>query len=70
MHNTVFPPVSGFLTYLKGLKPKNKRALAFGSYGWNGVGVKEIMDVLKELKFDTLEPIMVKFRLSRARESL
>uniref|UniRef100_A0A7C3M8T0 FprA family A-type flavoprotein n=1 Tax=Archaeoglobus fulgidus TaxID=2234 RepID=A0A7C3M8T0_ARCFL len=62
IHNTLFPPVAGFLTYLRGLKPQNKKGLAFGSYGWNGNGVKEIQKVLEELKFETLEPLMVKFR--------
>ncbi len=64
IHNSIFPPVAGFLTYLKGLKPKNKKALAFGSYGWNGVAVKEVNKVLEELKFETLEPLMIKFRPS------
>ncbi len=62
IHNGLFPPVAGFLTYLKGLKPQNKKALAFGSYGWNGNAVKEIQKILEELKFETLEPFMVKFR--------
>ncbi|WP_290596272.1 MULTISPECIES: FprA family A-type flavoprotein [unclassified Archaeoglobus] len=64
IHNGLFPPVAGFLTYLKGLKPQNKKALTFGSYGWNGNGVKEIQKVLEELKFETLEPLMVKFKPS------
>ncbi|MET1123742.1 MAG: FprA family A-type flavoprotein [Archaeoglobaceae archaeon] len=62
IHNGLFPPVGGFLTYLRGLKPQKKRALAFGSYGWNGNAVKEIQKVFEELKFETLEPLMVKFR--------
>ncbi len=65
LHNSIFPPVAGFLTYLKGLKPRNKRALAFGSYGWNGVAVKEIQKVFEELKFETLEPLQIKFRPSK-----
>jgi len=62
IHNGIFPPVAGFLTYLKGLKPQNKKALAFGSYGWNGNAVKEIQKVFEELKLETLDPLMVKFR--------
>ena len=62
IHNGIFPPVAGFLTYLKGLKPQNKKALAFGSYGWNGNAVKEIQEVFEELKLETLNPLMVKFR--------
>ncbi len=61
IHNGLFPPVAGFLAYLKGLKPQKKKALAFGSYGWNGNAVKEVQKVLEELKFNTMEPFMVKF---------
>ena len=64
IHNGLFPTDAGFLTYLKGLKPQNKKALAFGSYGWNGNAVKEVQKVLEELKFETLEPFMVKFKPS------
>ena len=62
IHNNIFPPMAGFLSYLKGLRPREKRALAFGSYGWNGAGVKEILKILEELKFETLEPLMIKFK--------
>ncbi|MEM1752417.1 MAG: FprA family A-type flavoprotein [Archaeoglobaceae archaeon] len=61
IHNSLFPPVAGFLSYLKSLKPKNKKALAFGSYGWNGVAVKEIAKVLEELGFETKQ-FAVKFK--------
>ncbi len=64
IHNGIFPPIAGFLAYLKGLKPKNKRALAFGSYGWNGAAIKEIVKILEELKFDVIEPLAVKFKPS------
>ncbi len=64
IHNSLFPPVTGFLTYLKGLRPQKKKALAFGSYGWNGAGIKEIVRVFEELKLETLEPLAVKFRPS------
>lgn len=61
IHNSLFPPVAGFLSYLKSLKPKNKKALAFGSYGWNGVGVKEIAKAFEELGFET-QQYAVKFK--------
>jgi len=62
MHNRVFPPVAAFLTLMRGLKPQNKIGLAFGSYGWGGGAVKEINRVFEELKFETLEPLAVKYR--------
>ncbi|MEM1576704.1 MAG: FprA family A-type flavoprotein [Archaeoglobaceae archaeon] len=61
IHNSLFPPVAGFLSYLKSLKPKKKKALAFGSYGWNGVAVKEIAKALEELGFETKQ-FAVKFK--------
>jgi len=61
-HNTVFPPVAGFLAYMRGLKPKRKIGVAFGSYGWSGGAVKEISRAMEELKFEVLEPLQVKFR--------
>ncbi|MEM4156270.1 MAG: FprA family A-type flavoprotein [Archaeoglobaceae archaeon] len=61
IHNSLFPPVAGFLSYLKSLKPKNKKALAFGSYGWNGVAVKEIAKALEELGYETKQ-FAVKFK--------
>ncbi len=65
MHNTVFPPVAGFLAYMKGLKPKNKIGLAFGSYGWSGGATKEINRVFEELRFEVMEPLEVMYKPTR-----
>jgi flavorubredoxin len=56
LNNSVFPTVSDFLTYLKGLKPQNKVAAAFGSYGWSGEAVKQITKELEEMKFKVVDP--------------
>ncbi|MBW2099826.1 MAG: flavodoxin domain-containing protein [Deltaproteobacteria bacterium] len=56
LNNQILPPVSDFLTYMKGLKPKNKIAAAFGSYGWSGESVKLINDELNAMKFDMIDP--------------
>ena len=55
LNNGLFPTVSDFLTYMKGLKPKNKIAAAFGSYGWSGEAVKLIEKELMDMKFQVLE---------------
>jgi anaerobic nitric oxide reductase flavorubredoxin len=47
LNNGLYPLVAEYLSYQKGLKPMNKIGLAFGSYGWGGGAVKEI---LKELE--------------------
>jgi len=56
LNNGLFPTISDFLTYMKGLKPKNKIAAAFGSYGWSGEAVKLIKSELGDMKFQVLEP--------------
>ena len=50
LNNNLFPTVSQFLTYLKGLRPKNKAAAAFGSFGWSGEAVKLINQELEAMK--------------------
>lgn len=52
LNNGVFPSVSDLLTYMKGLKPKNKTGAAFGSYGWSGESVKHIHEALSGMNFD------------------
>lgn len=58
LNNNIFPTVSDILTYMKGLKPKNKIGAAFGSYGWSGESVKLIHAELEAMKFDMIEPGM------------
>ena len=43
--------MGGFLTYLKGLRPRNRIGFVFGSYGWGGQAVGEIEDILKNLSW-------------------
>jgi flavorubredoxin len=38
--------VAAFLTYMKGLKPRNKLGAAFSSYGWSGGAKKEAETIL------------------------
>ncbi len=45
--NDMLPNIAGFLELLKGFRPKNRIACAFGSFGWAGGAVKEIEEVLK-----------------------
>ncbi len=56
LNNGLFPTVSDFLTYMKGLKPLNKVAAAFGSYGWSGEAVKLINSEFEQMKFDIIDP--------------
>jgi len=52
LNNGIFPTVADFLTYMKGLKPRNKVGAAFGSYGWSGEAVKILTGELASMKFD------------------
>jgi len=56
LNNGLFPTLSDFLTYMKGLKPKNKIGAAFGSYGWSGESIKLITDELEAMKFEIIDP--------------
>ncbi len=56
LNNTLFPTVAAFLSYLKGLRPKNRMAAAFGSYGWGGGAVKDIYEEIRKMGIETVEP--------------
>lgn len=56
LNNGLFPTISDLLTYMKGLKPLNKIAAAFGSYGWSGESVKLINSQLEDMKFEVIDP--------------
>jgi len=47
--------VAGILEEIKGLKFKNKKAAAFGCYGWSGESVKIISGILEESGFDVID---------------
>ena len=56
LNNGLYPTVSDFLTYMKGLKPKNKIGAAFGSYGWSGEAAKLILKELEAMKIEMVAP--------------
>lgn len=58
LNNGLFPTVSDFLTYMKGLKPQNKVGAAFGSYGWSGEAAKLITQELEEMRFNVIDPAL------------
>ncbi len=61
LNNNMMPTVSAFLTYFKGLAPKGRTGLAFGSYGWGGQSVAQVESVFKECGLETLENIRVQY---------
>ncbi|MCX7765525.1 MAG: FprA family A-type flavoprotein [Candidatus Sumerlaeia bacterium] len=58
INNSFLPTVGAFLTYLKGLRPKQRIGLAFGSYGWSGQGAKDVETILKELGWNLPEKLI------------
>ena len=66
LNNNMFPTVGGFLTYLKGLRPKSRIAGAYGSYGWGGGAVKQVDAELRALGLDMLDPVDVRYMPSAA----
>jgi anaerobic nitric oxide reductase flavorubredoxin len=46
--NGMLPSIAGFMEFFKGLKPKNRVASVFGSYGWGGGAAGELEETLKE----------------------
>ncbi len=65
LNNEVFPSVAQFMTHLRGLRPSNRIAGAFGSYGWSGGAVKWLFSELEQMKLETVEPgVEVKYRPS------
>jgi len=61
LNNNMLPTVSAFLTYMKGLAPKERKGLAFGSYGWGGQSVKQVEEVLAGCGFTMMESVRAQY---------
>jgi flavorubredoxin len=55
LNNSIFPVIADVMTYIKGLRPQNKIAAAFGSYGWSGEAVKILNRDFAEMKLDIID---------------
>ncbi len=58
INNGVLPTVAPFLEEMQGLRPRNKIAAAFGSYGWGGGAVKTIEEKLERASMDVVAPAL------------
>ena len=56
LNNGMFPTLSWFLTYITGLKPKDKLWGFFGSYGWGGGAVRSMTETASKAGFEVHEP--------------
>ncbi len=60
LNSNMLPTVASFLTYFRGLSPKNSQriGIAFGSYGWAPAGPKQVESAMQELGFEMPEPVI------------
>ena len=60
LNSNMLPTVASFLTYMRGLSPKNEHriGLAFGSYGWAPLGPKQVYAELENAKFQLPVPVV------------
>lgn len=60
LNSSMLPTVASFLTYMRGLSPKNEQriGLAFGSYGWAPLGPKQVYAELENAKFQLPVPVV------------
>jgi flavorubredoxin len=56
LNNGMLPTVADILSYIKGLRPKDRIGAAFGSYGWSGESVKLITKALEDMKIEVVDP--------------
>ena len=52
--NSILSSVAGWLEFAKQLKFRNKKAAAFGCYGWSGESVKILQEKLKDAGFSVI----------------
>jgi anaerobic nitric oxide reductase flavorubredoxin len=56
LNNGMFPSIGSLMTYLTGLRPRNKIWGFFGSFGWGGGAVRSLTEVAKKSGFEVFEP--------------
>ena len=58
INNGILPTVAPFLREMEGLRPRNKLAAAFGSYGWGGGATATIEKSLKGAGMELVAPAL------------
>jgi anaerobic nitric oxide reductase flavorubredoxin len=54
INNSIMHSVAAFIHYVKTMKFKNKKAAAFGCYGWSGESVKIISELMADAGFEII----------------
>ena len=52
--NSILHTTAAFIHYVKSMKFKNKKAAAFGCYGWSGEGVKVLNELMADAGFEII----------------
>ncbi|MDR3551553.1 MAG: FprA family A-type flavoprotein [Clostridia bacterium] len=63
LNRNLMPTVAGFLADFKGLAPKKRTGIAFGSYGWSGESVGIIERTLQESGLELLPSRKAQYRI-------
>lgn len=58
----MLPSVASLLTYVKGLKPTDKKAAAFGTFGWAGGAQKDMEELLNKAGFNVFDGFTCKWK--------
>jgi flavorubredoxin len=58
INNGILPTMAPFLVEMQGLRPRNRLAAAFGSYGWGGGAVKTIEEKLQKAGMEMVAPAL------------
>jgi flavorubredoxin len=62
LHNDILPTLAPILSDFEVLKPKGKKAAAFGSFGWGGGAARRIQESMERGKMDiVIDPFTVKW---------
>jgi flavorubredoxin len=58
INSGMFPTLADFLTYARGLRPKNLIGAAFGSYGWSGEACVQVEESLGRMEVELVGPAL------------
>jgi len=61
LNKNIMPSVAGFLTYFKGLAPKGRKAIAFGSYGWGDQSIPQLTEYFNKSGLDVVKTFKVNY---------
>ncbi len=61
LNKNMMPSVAGFLTYFRGLAPKGRKGIAFGSYGWGSQSIPRIAEFLEDSGLDVVDSYKVNY---------